>query len=77
MSQAPLSPGWETHAEQTNYRETPNYADTIAYARRLADASPFIEYRSFGKSGQGRDLPLLIASESGALTPAAARTSDM
>ncbi|HKE59152.1 MAG TPA: M14 family metallopeptidase [Pyrinomonadaceae bacterium] len=72
MSQAPLSPGWETHAEQTNYRETPNYQDTITYARRLADASPFIEYRSFGKSGQGRDLPLLIASESETLTPATA-----
>src|SRR5215510_15236907 len=73
MSQAPFAPDWETHAEHTNYRETPNYAATIAYAKRLADASPLIEYRSFGKSGQGRDLPLLIASESGALTPAQAR----
>ena len=64
---------WLTHAEQTNYQYTPNYADTIAYAKRLADASPAIEYRTFGKSGQGRDLPLLIASESGALSPAAAQ----
>ncbi len=70
MSHAPFASDWETHAEQTNYRETPNYAATIAYSQRLADASPFIEYRSFGKSGQGRDLPLLMASESGALTPA-------
>jgi len=63
---------WLTHAEKTNYQQTPNYADTIAYAKKLAEASPFIEYRTFGKSGQGRDLPLLIASESGALSPAAA-----
>jgi len=64
---------WLTHAERTNYQYTPNYADTVAYAKRLADASPFIEYRTFGKSGQGRDLPLLVASESGALSPAAAQ----
>lgn len=64
---------WLTHAEATNYQYTPNYADTIAYAKRLADASPAIEYRTFGKSGQGRDLPLLIASESGALSPTAAQ----
>jgi hypothetical protein len=65
---------WRTHAEITDYRETPNYPDTIAYARRLADASPSIEYRGFGYSGQGRELPLLIGSETGTFTPAAART---
>jgi hypothetical protein len=64
---------WLTHAEATNYQYTPNYADTVAYAKRLADASPYIAYRTFGKSGQNRDLPLLIASESGALSPAAAQ----
>ena len=67
---------WLTHAERTNFQQTPNYADTIAYAKKLADASPFIEYRTFGKSGQGRDLPLLIASESGALSPAAAHQAN-
>jgi hypothetical protein len=68
-----MSTTWRTHAEITDYRETPNYADTVAYAQRLAGASPAIEYRSFGRSGQGRDLPLLIASETGAFTPEAAR----
>jgi murein tripeptide amidase MpaA len=68
---------WQTHAEQTNYRETPNYVDTIAYAKRLAAASPVIEYRSFGQSGQGRDLPLLIASESGVLTPHSAKEKNL
>ncbi len=65
---------WLTYAEKTNYQQTPNYEDTVAFAQRLAGASPFIEYSTFGKSGQGRDLPLLIASESGALTPSAARS---
>jgi hypothetical protein len=62
----------QTHAESTNYRQTPNYADTIAFAKALADASPAIEYRGFGHSGQGRELPLLIASETQTFTPEAA-----
>src|SRR5678816_3199060 len=64
---------WATHAEQTNYRETPTYADTIDYCRRLAAASPAIEFRSFGNSGQGRELPLLVASESQSFTPETAK----
>ena len=63
----------QIHAEKTNYRETPNYADTIGFAQQLANASPAIEYRSFGHSGQGRELPLLIASEAQTFTPEAAR----
>ena len=63
---------WQTHAEKTDYRETPSYADTVAFAQQLAAASPAIEYRAFGRSGQGRELPLLIASETQAFTPEAA-----
>jgi hypothetical protein len=63
----------QTHAEKTEYRQTPNYADTIAFAKELANASPAIEYRGFGHSGQGRELPLLIASETETFTPDAAR----
>ena len=71
-----VPPEWRTHAELTDYDETPNYADTIAYARRLAGASPAIEYRGFGYSGQGRELPLLIASESGTFTPEDAKAQN-
>src|SRR5262245_997268 len=69
----PIPLEWRTHAEATDYRETPNYEDTIAYARRLAHASSSIEYHGFGYSGQGRDLPLLIASETSTFTPEAAK----
>ena len=62
----------QTHAEKTNYRQTPTYADTIAFAKQLAAASPAIEYRGFGHSGQGRELPLIIASETQTFTPDAA-----
>ncbi|MGI8641091.1 MAG: M14 family metallopeptidase [Pyrinomonadaceae bacterium] len=64
---------WQTLAEQTDYQKSWNYADTIAFAQKLAKASPLIEYKSFGKSGEGRDLPLLIISNDKTFTPAAAR----
>jgi murein tripeptide amidase MpaA len=73
MSTTPIPPEWRTPAEITDYRETPNYDDTVAFARRLAHASPAIDFESFGQSGQGRELPLLIASETGTFTPDAAR----
>jgi len=73
MTQTPVAPDWQTPAETTDYNETPNYKDTIAFCKRLADASPAIEFRAFGLSGQGRDLPLLIASESRAFSPESAK----
>jgi Zinc carboxypeptidase len=72
MSTTHIPPEWRTHAELTDYRETPSYDDTVAFARRLAHASPAIDYESFGFSGEGRELPLIIASETGTFTPEAA-----
>ncbi len=69
----PTSSEWLTHAEKTAYRETPRYAETIEYAKRLDLASPLIKFQSFGRSGEGRELPLLIATEGGTFTPEAAR----
>ncbi|MGI8883762.1 MAG: M14 family zinc carboxypeptidase, partial [Pyrinomonadaceae bacterium] len=66
---------WQTLAEQTEYRKSWNYADTIAFARKLAKASPLIEYKSFGKSGEGRDMPLLIVAENKDFTPEKAKKS--
>jgi murein tripeptide amidase MpaA len=69
----PIPPEWQTLAEKTDYRETPRYDETIAYSRRLASASPLIRFQSFGQSGEGRDLPLLIAASGNTFTPQAAR----
>lgn len=72
MTQEPSAqiPGeWQTHAEKTDYRETAKYADTIAYAQKLAAASPLVRFETFGKSGEGRDLPLLIAAEGESFAP--------
>jgi murein tripeptide amidase MpaA len=71
----PVPPEWQTHAEKTDYRETPRYDETIAYARKLAGASPLIRFKSFGQSGEGRELPLLIAATGNTFTPQAARNA--
>src|SRR5918997_5040577 len=74
QSQPPAIPAeWRTHAEKTDYRETPNYEETMEYARRLDAASPWVRLAEFGRSGEGRALPLLIVAKGGAATPRAAR----
>lgn len=65
---------WQTTAERTNYAKTSTYAEAVAYSKRLAAASRgLIRYESFGKSGEGREMPLLIAASGGAFTPEIAR----
>src|SRR5216683_149166 len=66
---AQVPPEWLTYAEKTDYRETPRYYATIEYAKRLDQASSLIKFQTFGKSGQGRDLPLLIAAQGETFTP--------
>jgi murein tripeptide amidase MpaA len=69
----PVPPEWQTHAEQTDYRETPLYEETLAYCRKLAAASSKIKLTDFGRSGEGRALPLIIAATNKTFTPAASR----
>jgi murein tripeptide amidase MpaA len=56
---------WRTDYEKSGMKATPRYDETIAYCKRLDKASPWIRYTTFGKSPQGRDLPLVIASKRG------------
>ena len=66
---------WQTYAEATDYKKTPRYAETVQFAQKLDKASDLIAYQSFGKSGEGRDLPLLIAAENKDFTPERAKKS--
>jgi hypothetical protein len=71
---APVPPDWQTHAERTDYRETPLYEETLAYCRKLVAASSSqIRLSDFGRSGEGRALPLVIAATNGTFTPEATR----
>ena len=60
---------WLTYYEKSDFLETPRYDETIQYSKKLADASPWLEYQTFGKSPQGRDLPLLVFDKNGNFTP--------
>lgn len=60
---------WQTTAEKTDYAKTSRYDEAIEYAKRLDKASELIHYQSIGKSGEGRDIPLLIASSDKSFSP--------
>ncbi|MGE0090074.1 MAG: M14 family metallopeptidase [Bacteroidales bacterium] len=66
---------WLTWYEISGFTETPKYEQTIEYCNQLAKASPLIKITSFGKSPQGRDLPLLIIDKNRNFTPESVRNS--
>jgi murein tripeptide amidase MpaA len=67
---------WRTPAEVDDYRTTPNDAATMEYLERLAAAhSNRVRIESFGQTGEGRDIKIVIASEDGLFDPAAIRAS--
>jgi len=67
--------GWLTWYELSGYLETPRYDKTIEYCKQLDNFSPLVQYTSFGKSPQGRDLPLLIIDKNQNFTPESVRAS--
>jgi hypothetical protein len=60
-----VSDEWTTYYEKSGFIETPRYDETIEYCKKLAKASEYVHYTNFGKSPEGRDLPLLIISKTG------------
>ncbi|HEX4952517.1 MAG TPA: M14 family metallopeptidase [Thermoanaerobaculia bacterium] len=67
----PASHPWVTPSEASGFRTTPTYDETVAWLKRLDAASPELALVSLGKSPQGRDLWLAIASLERATTPEA------
>lgn len=66
-------PDLRSRAEITNYEETSSYADIQRVIDGLVSTSPLVHTESFGKTEEGRDLPLLVISEPKVTTPDAAR----
>lgn len=62
-----------TRAEITNYAETSTYADITRVISGLVATSPLVHTESFGKTEEGRELPLMVISDPKVTTPAAAR----
>lgn len=62
-----------TRAEISNYEETSSYADITRIIDGFKATSKLVHTESFGKTEEGRDLPLLVISDPPVTTPEAAR----
>jgi hypothetical protein len=60
-----------TYYEQSGFLETPRYSETVEYCKKLDLQSEMISFTTFGKSLQGKALPLLILDRDGLSDPAA------
>jgi murein tripeptide amidase MpaA len=69
----PATDPWVTPSEATSFRTTPRYDETVAYLKRLTAASPNLRMISLGKSAEGRDIWMVIASKERAFTPESLR----
>ena len=64
---------WITPAEKNDLRTTPTYDETVAWLRKLVAAAPELKMVSLGKSSDGRDIWMVIASREKRFTPEALR----
>ena len=52
-----------TRAEQSDFQETSRYADVRAFIDALASQTPRVRVEMFGRSEEGRELPLLVIGD--------------
>ena len=61
---------WATPAERASFARTPRYDETFAWLRKLVAASKgTLQLSSIGRSAEGRDIWIVVASGSGAREP--------
>jgi hypothetical protein len=65
---------WRTVAEETDFKATSNYDQTLAFLRRMEERADWLRLSSFGISGEGREMPLVVVSKDRAFTPAEAKS---
>jgi hypothetical protein len=81
------SPAPDTHAraqevrplslpERSNYEETSRYDDVIQFFDELQKLTPLVRVQSFGKTNEGRELPLVIIADPPLAAPREARASE-
>jgi hypothetical protein len=64
----PADHEWATPCERSGLERTPRYDETVAWLRRLVDRSPRLSMLSLGRSAEGRDIWMVVASREGAAT---------
>ena len=65
----------KSRAELSNYEETSRYDDVINFIGGLKKRTKFLRTESFGKTEEGRDLPLMILANPPITSPTAAHAS--
>jgi hypothetical protein len=65
----------KSRAEQTNYEETSRYEDVMRFIAELQKRTDKLRVESFGKTEEGRDLPLMIFADPPIAQPREARSS--
>ena len=69
--------GLLTRAEVTDFVETSSYQDVMDFARALDESSDRIHLTSFGRTSEGRDLPLLVVGVVADASPEAVLATGM
>ena len=65
---------WITPAEKSDLRTTPSYDETVAWLKKLVAAAPEqLRMLSLGKSSEGRDIWMIVATQGKDFTPEALR----
>ena len=63
---------WLTPSEASCYATTPTYDETMAYLKRVAAAAPgMVRIEPFGRTGEGRELDVVVVSKDGVFDPVA------
>ncbi|MCA1559322.1 MAG: M14 family metallopeptidase [Acidobacteria bacterium] len=78
--QAPGTPSGDalqTRPERTGFQETSRYADVVAFLEALAKAAPAVHLTTFGKTSEGRSLPLAVIGVPDATPQAVRRTGKL
>lgn len=65
-------PDLQSRAERTGYSETSRYSDVMDFISELQRVSPGVKLETFGRSNEGRALPLVILSKPAVNSPAEA-----
>src|SRR5215471_15167384 len=72
---APPETSLKTRPELTNYEETSRYDEVVRFLSELQQRSSLIRVETFGRSQEGRGLPLAILSDPPVAQPGESRES--
>lgn len=65
----PIPPDHYTKAELNAFTSGHTHAEAMLFLSRLAATSPYLSVKTYGATGQGRPMPVVIVSKEKAFTP--------